>query len=112
MNLFSTEIGSRGYHGYRDTIWRDIRVNQPVVVCQETNPLSKVYDPYCCKITISRRDRIGPVTVGHVPREISRYVYYFLHEESSRTLKINLLLYQLVVWKCLYGWRSHILKSG
>ena len=78
MNSFSTEIGSRGYHVYRDTTWRDIRVNQPVVVCQETNPLSKVYDPCCCKITIARRGRIGPVTVGHIPREISRYVYYFL----------------------------------
>ena len=40
--------------------------------------LSKMSDPYCCKITISRLDRIGPVTVGHIPREISRYVYYFL----------------------------------
>ena len=39
--------------------------------------------PYCCRITITRADKIGPVTAGHIPREISRFVYFFLHEGGA-----------------------------
>ena len=85
MYSFSAEIESRGYHVYRDTNWNNARVNQPVVVCQESSAISKAYDPYSCKITITRPDRVGAVTVGHIPREISRYVHYFLHEGGSVT---------------------------
>ena len=70
---------------YRDTNWNNARVNQPVVVCQESSAISKPYDPYSCKITITRPDRVGAVTVGHIPREISRYVHYFLLEGGSVT---------------------------
>ena len=44
-------------------------------VLKETNEKSINIDPYCCKIAISRLHKIEPVTtVGHIPREISRYV--------------------------------------
>ena len=68
---------------YRDTSWRNISLHQQVGVSKETNLLSIEKDPYCCKISISRVDRIGPVTVGHIPRELSRFVFYFLHEGGS-----------------------------
>jgi len=68
---------------YRDTTWRNISLHQQVGVAKETNELSIEKDPYCCKITITRVDRIGPVTVGHIPRELSRFVFYFLHEGGS-----------------------------
>ena len=41
--------------------------------------------PYCFKVTISRLDKIGPVTVGHIPRVILRYVSYLLPEGGSIT---------------------------
>lgn len=85
MQSFSVEVGSRGFHVYRDVNWTNLVVHQPVRVSIETNPTSKAYDPYCCKITIRRLDRIGVVTVGHIPRELSRYVYYFLNEGGSVT---------------------------
>ena len=78
MNSFSAEIGSRGYHVYRDTTWRNISIYQQVRVAKQTNELSIEKDPYCCKITITRVDRIGPVTVGHIP-----FCFYFLHEGGS-----------------------------
>lgn len=83
MNSFSAEIGSRGYHVYRGTSWRNISLHQQVGVSKETNEVSIGKDPYCCKITITRVDRIGPVTVGHIPRELARFVYFFLHEGGS-----------------------------
>ena len=69
-------------------------LHQPVTVCLETNAISKAYDPYCCKICIRRPDRIGPVTVGHIPRELSRYVFYFLHEGGSVTGTVSNVHYR------------------
>lgn len=83
MYSFSAIIGSRGYHVYRQNEWTNISTNQVVNVCKETSANSIANDPYCCKITIQRKDRVGAVTVGHIPREISRFVYYFLQEGGS-----------------------------
>ena len=85
MHSFSAEVGSRGYHVYRETSWRNIHLHQHVVVLKEVNNISIDIDPYCCRITIKRVDRIGPVTVGHVPRELSRFIFYFIQEGGSVT---------------------------
>ena len=83
MYSFSAEVGSRGYHVYRNTSWNQIYVNQAVVVHKKKNIVSLQIDPYCCAITITRVYKISPVTVGHIPREISRFVYFFLHEQGA-----------------------------
>ena len=83
MHSFSAEVGSRGYHVYCETSWRNIHLHQHVVVLKEVNNISIDIDPYCCRITIKRVDRIGPVTVGHVPREFSRFIFYFIEEGGS-----------------------------
>ena len=36
MHSFSAEIGSRGYHVYKDSSWKSIYVNQLVTVQKET----------------------------------------------------------------------------
>ena len=72
MYSFSAENGSRGYHVYRNTSWNQLYVNQAVIVHKEKNIVSPQIDPYFCAITITRVDKIGQVTVGHIPREISR----------------------------------------
>ena len=36
-------------------------------------------------MTIKRVDRIGPVTVGHVSRELPRFIFYFIQERGSVT---------------------------
>lgn len=83
MHTFSAEIGSRGYHVYKGTSWKNIALHQAVKIMKETSQISMEIDPYCCKITITRPDKIGPVTVGHIPRELSRFIYFFLHEGGS-----------------------------
>ena len=57
-------------------------LHRHVVVLKEVNNGSVDIDPYCCRITIKRVDRIGPVTVDHVPRELSRF-NYFIQEGGS-----------------------------
>ena len=55
------------------------------MVLKEVNNIFIDIDPYCCRITIKRVDRIEPVTVGPVPRELSRFIFYFIQEEGSVT---------------------------
>ena len=52
---------------------------------KEVNNFSIDINPYCCTITVKRVDRIWPVTVSHVPRELSRYIFYFIQEGGSVT---------------------------
>ena len=84
MELFSAEIASWGYHVYRGYAWSNITLNQIVEVYKENNPVSMSHDPYCCKTTVRKIDRIA-VILGHIPREISRYVFYFVQEGETIT---------------------------
>ena len=52
------EIGSRGYHVYRETSWRNIHLHQHVLVLEEVNNISIDIDPYCCRITKKRVGRM------------------------------------------------------
>ena len=84
MHSLSVEVGSRGYNVYRETRWRKVQqLHEHVVVLKEVNNISIGIDPYCCRI-MKIVDRIEPVTVRHVPRELSRFIY-FIQEGSSVT---------------------------
>ena len=85
MNIFTAETGSLAYHVYREITWRNVSLHQQVKVLKETNSMSIDTDPCCCKITIKRVGRIGDITVGHIPRELLRFVFYFIHEGGSVT---------------------------
>ena len=89
MNSFTAEIGSRGYHVYRETTWKNIALHQQVTVLKERNGMSIDIDPYCCRITIKRVDRIRDITVGHI---LSRFVFYFIHEGGSVTGTVAILI--------------------
>ena len=93
--IFFSHVGSRGYQVYCGNNWTNLVIHQPVQVSVETNVISKACDPYCCKITITRRDRIGAVTVGHIPRELSWFVDYFLQVGGSVTTTVASIQYRL-----------------
>ena len=78
---FSSKIASRGYHVYMNTTWQNAFVGERVWVQIENNLTSKQIDPYCCAVNINSGGSL--VTVGHVPREISRFVYFFIRDEGG-----------------------------
>ena len=80
---FTNKIASRGYHVYMHTTWEKAQVDDNVVVKIETDVNSKMIDPYCCKI-LTKNEEQRLVTVGHIPREISRYVFFFLRDEGAQ----------------------------
>jgi len=78
MFSFDQKIASRGYHEYRNSTWINAKAGQKVKVEKETNAKSKSIDPYACAIKIKNRFFDNWITVGHIPREISRHCYFFL----------------------------------
>ena len=72
---FQATIASRGNHVYKETTWSNAKVNEKV---------------YCnwsiCLCSKSKRQwkTDGWKTVGHVPREISRYIYFFIKKENGK----------------------------
>ena len=82
MQSFSAEVGSRGYHVYRRNNWAKLVIHQPLQVSVETIAISRAYDSYCYKISVTRRVRIAAITFDNISGELSRFVCYFLHESS------------------------------
>ena len=78
---FHATVATRGYHIYKNTTWAEAKADDKVRVEIETDEKSKKIDPYCCAIKASVDQQIQ--TVGHIPREISRHVYFFLKEENG-----------------------------
>ena len=69
---FQANIASRGYHAYKNTSWVDVRQGDEVQVDVETNKES------ISAIRVQERFFRAMKTVGHIPREISQHVYFFI----------------------------------
>ena len=55
MYSFQVNVGSRGYHVYKDTEWK------PITVSKLINLMSIWHYPHCCGIMIQGRDKFGPI---------------------------------------------------
>ena len=55
-----------------------------VTVEIETNKVSKKIDSYCCSVKAMVGIPPRLKTVGHVPREISRHIFFFVKEENGK----------------------------
>ena len=81
---FKAQVAARGFHVYRNITWTDVKQGDSVSVEIETNEESKKVDPHSCAI----KELVGQLpqlkTVGHIPREISRHVFFFLKKENGR----------------------------
>ena len=84
MVHFEPLFASRGYHVYKNITWENAKVGDKVAVEIETNEYSKRVDPFCCAIKTLFNSSRKLETVGHIPREVSRHVYFFIKEEGGR----------------------------
>ena len=83
MYSFKAKIASRGYHVFKETSWSNAKEGDEVKVDLETNKSSKKIDPYACAVRAKEEYFKGWKTVGHIPREISRHVYFFIKSEGG-----------------------------
>ena len=81
---------------YVETTWSNAKVNEKVKTEIETNQSSIAIDSYACAVKAKEKYFDGRKTVGHVPREILRYIYFFIKKENGKiTGYVKLLNYKL-----------------
>ena len=83
MYSFKAKIASRGYHVFKESSWSNAKEGDEVKVELETNKSSNKIDPYACVIRAKEEYFKGWKTVGHIPREMSRHVYFFIKSEGG-----------------------------
>ena len=83
---FTAAVASRGYHVYKNTSWTNAKVGEKVTVEIETKKFSLEVDPYACAIKIKNRFFDSLITVGHIPREISRHLHFFIKTEDGKVI--------------------------
>ena len=72
------KIASRGYHVYGKSTWSNPKKGECVIGEQETDPVALLLDPYAIAWKLQKKDKLVLVVVGHIPREISQLVWYFI----------------------------------
>ena len=63
---------------YGKSIWSNPKKEECFIGEQETDPVVLLEDPYAIAWKLQQKDKLVPVVVGHIPREISRFVWYFI----------------------------------
>ena len=94
---FQATIASRGYHVYKETTWSNAKVNEKVNIEIETSQSLIAIDPYVCGVKTKEKYFDGRKAVGHVPRGISRYIYFLIKKKKKGkfTGKVKSLNYKL-----------------
>jgi len=79
------KIASRGWHVYGKTVWSNPRRGESVFAEKENNPEALLADSHSVSWKRKFINRLIADVVGHVPREISRAVWYFITHGGSVT---------------------------
>ena len=81
---FEAIIVSRGFHVYKETTWSNAKVGDEVKVELRRNLKSIAHDSFSCAVKAEHEYFAWSKTVGHIPHEISWYVYFFIKQEGGR----------------------------
>ena len=80
---FEATTASRVYHVFKNTSWVNLKEGDEVQVELKTNKNSIRIDLYACAIRVKGKCFNVTKTVGHIPREISRHVYFLIKEDEG-----------------------------
>eukprot|EP00794_Sanderia_malayensis_P001041 gene1041-368_t len=77
-SVYTQSIASRGWHVYGKTSWKNPKTGQKVFAEKEKDRTALLQDPYAVAWKLKLCDKLTASVVGHVPREISRAISFFL----------------------------------
>ena len=86
---YTTLIASRGWHVYGKTVWQSPRRGEKLEAEKESNQNALIADPYSFAWTRNCPSKLWPDVVGHIPREISRFSYFFLNRGGSIDAEVH-----------------------
>ena len=66
-----------------DSVWQNLRRGEKLEAKKKDNEEATKIDSYAIAWTVKRKDKLVPVVVGHIPREISRFTKFFLNYEEE-----------------------------
>ena len=79
-NNFEFYTRLRGYHVYSNTVgWK-------IILKREHKNL---HDKFAVAGKVTMKGKIGLIVVGHVPRELSRYVWYSIQEGAKYDVEVH-----------------------
>ena len=81
--FFKHLIVSRGWHVYGKTVWTIPKKGQRLYGQKERDADALLVDQYPVAWMMNSKENLLPDVVGHVPQEISRFVYFLLHHGGS-----------------------------
>ena len=81
---FQANIAACGYHVYKSLEWSNTKQGDFGTLEIEADKKLKKIDPYCCAIKTMVDISPRLKTVGHMPREISRHIFFFLKKENGK----------------------------
>ena len=81
--FFKHLIVSRGWHAYGKTVWTIPKKGQRLYGQKERDADALLVDQYAVAWMMKSKENLLPDVVGHVPQEISRFVYFLLHHGGS-----------------------------
>lgn len=92
------KIASREYHVYKNINWENVKAGEKKTIEIETNKdYIKIVPHYCVvKATVGNPAKLA--TVGHIPMEFSKHVYFFLKEEVGKVEGLFSLQYIDLRW--------------
>ena len=88
-SLFTTLIGSRGWHVYQKSRWKNPKKDEALSFKKEIEAVALRFDPFSIAFTRKSIEYLTPLTVGHIPLEISRFVYFFLDRRGKMEAKVQ-----------------------
>ena len=83
---FEFYTGLRGYHVYSNTgRWKPY-VGQKITFKREHN---NPYDKFAAAGKVTMKGKIGLIVVGHVPRELSQYIWFSIREGAKFEAEVH-----------------------
>ena len=85
-NNFEVYTGLRGYHVYSNTVgWKPYVQEKIILKRERKNP----HDKFAVAGKVTMKGNIGLIVVGHLPRELSRYVWYSIQEGTKYDVEVH-----------------------
>ena len=85
-NNFEFYTGLRGYHVYSNTAGWKPYVQEKIILKREHK---NTHDKFSVAGKVTMKGEIGPIVVGHVPRKLSRYVWYSIQEGAKYDIEVH-----------------------
>ena len=84
---FTTLIYSRGWYVYQKPTWKNPKKDEALSFKKETGLVGLRFDAFSIAFTRTSIEYLTPLTVGHIPSEISKFAYFFLEDSGKMEAK-------------------------